>query len=355
MNVAIVDVKIETYIYHTTPFPNRLACMISGYHKSKGDSVVLSEKPISGYLNYIVADDPYRELYVPPELLSQPNTYTVGRSFDNPYYNEEWELYPPDLSIYLHFYENWLAKYPKYNPTRLTSYTLTPYKVQRGDTFYSPMSDCLILDRASIPVLEAIVEEPSTNLIFAEPPMIDSLEMFDALLTTIQKRHFRAGDMKMEIEWGDFAKENEAALQEIWNKYRLGRMYVIRLRVDVSKYDSPADIREVYEFVGRWREVCGKRIGVYPVNYDAEYRLWTEFKRWTNGRAGFNKNSLVDYIMYDGTRDLEDLAAFLKNPYEYKKKKRMGSNKLWRVIELFESADEETILTLTTSFEKNGY
>ena len=354
MEVKIIDVRSHNYIYHSTPKPTALVCLIAGYHKAQGDSVVLSDVPVQGCINYVVSDDRFNEDYMVPCLFAVENTFCVGRAFANGYYNPEWEKYPPDLTIYHNFYNNWINKYPKYNAMRLTSYTLTPFLIRRNGECFSPPPNALVLDtNIDIEIMQTIAESNSKNIIFANNPVITSLEHFEAMLQLYGTKKIRSGDCKIEIDWSEEFKNNMDDYIALWNKYRCGRMLVIRLRIDASKA-SRQDKIDIYNAMGKWRMEAGKRLGAYPANISDDYRFWTELKRWSNSRSGYGKNSLVDYILYDGCRDVDDIARFLYNPYIYTSGRAMGNNKVWWVIDLFESKDEELIRTFTTSYNRGG-
>lgn len=356
--VYIVDIRLSTYIYHSTPAPNSLACLIAGYHKAQGDSVLLSHAPMKGdnVINYIVADDRYGELVIEEQMFKYPNTFGVGRSFGaDSYYNTEWENYPPDLSIYSSFHRNWLSKYPKYNPIRLRRFLKQPFLVKRQGKYFAPPSDVLILDMVDKELLEFIAETECNELDFLNPPEISDTETFELFLALYKNGVIRGGDCKVELEW-EIVKDPivTAELQRLWAEYKCGRMVVLRLRADVQSFTTQ-DIIDIYNWIGDWRMKYGKRIGLYPANIENNYRLWTEFKRWTNGRAGYAKNSLVDYIIYDGCRDISDIAGFLADPYTYLNRGRMGANKLGFIVDLFESGEIALINTLTTSYPRGGY
>lgn len=356
--VYIIDVKLATYIYHSTPAPNSLVCIIAGYHKAQGDSVMLSHIPIKGenIVNYIVADDKYNELVINEDFFQYDNTIPIGRSFGAQcQFKEEWKNFPPDITIYNNFYTTWTNKYPKYNITRLRRFLKTPFQVKRQGKFYEPPSNVLILDYVDLELLTFLAECNCKHLDFVNAPEIKDVDTFEAFLLLYKIGMINGGDCKVELDWEYVKYANiTKKLQLLWQQYRCGRMVVLRLRVDVSNASSQ-DIIDIYNWIGDWRMNCGKRIGLYPANIENNYRLWTEFKRWTNGRAGYNKNSLIDYILYDGCRDINDIALFLFDPYSYLDGKKMGSNKLWWVLDLFEQGEHDLIETLTTSYPRGGY
>jgi hypothetical protein len=316
---------------------------------------VLTNLPVKGCINYIVADDRFNEDVMYPELFEVENTFTVGRAFKNSYYNPEWEKYPPDLTIYDNFVRDWKRRYPKYNEIRLNAYSLTPFLIRRNGVCFSPPANSLILDSIiDEEILEVMLNCGAKNCIFANNPVIQSTSHFELLLRTYKSKVYRGGDFKVEIDWTQEFKDNMNTYMELWAEYSCGRMFVIRIRIDAITATRQDKI-DIYNTLGRWRLEVGKRLAVYAANPMDDYRFWTEIKRWSSSRAGYSKNSLIDYIIYDACRNIKTIAYFLDEPEEYILREKMGTNKLWWVVDLFKSGDDELIRTLTTSYDKGGF
>jgi hypothetical protein len=259
------------------------------------------------------------------------------------YYDSEWEEYPPDNTIYKAWVENWLNRYKKYNPRRLDAFFRAPVKIsQNGRKVQVEGKHLLIIDDDIHEWENGYEYLKGMNVKWAEllyPLKIEpsrSEEVFEFVYST-RNQYLR------DSLWGEFEIvpiDQIDLIAEAWNKFRIGRMFRLKIILEASLDSQWREIIEsAIHFAGKMRERCGKRIILYPYNMESfKYpRILQEMKRWSGARVGYNKNTIFDYMLVDGCRNTEDIIDFLENPYQYLEDKRQGSNKLYVIPEVIEN------------------
>lgn len=346
--IAILDLNFMTYTYHSTPQASMYAMLISGWHKAQGDSVAFFDHApdFKFYdLVYLIKDRPG----VPhlPSWLAENSAVPVGDWWEKdgvePFYNSEWEKAPPDNTIYWGWLERHGEKYPKYNKERLKHFYLTPHKINRNGKLYFPdEGSCLIIDNDIHKWdkdFELFMKEPISKLRFAYPILLD--ERWAGVLKFIDGKQAERQHLILEMNYENYEDDDklDKALEE-WKKYKFSRLVRIRMNVyGYSEEEWDKNIERVYHILERFRVEGGKMISVQPFNIDSYScpKVLTELKRWSATRVAYSRNSLFDYMVFNGCRDIDKMMDFLENPYSYH---RHGRNKLGELITFAENKPE---------------
>lgn len=362
MKVVIYDIFLGTMIFHSTPRPTMLGMLISGFHKSRGDQVLLTdEMPDVGLYDkiYLLKDAP--DLFHDPQWLIQDRVIPVGKYWEGviPIWNPEWELALPDTRLYQNWANNWIARYPTITKSRLESFYRTPVKMKQGNNIKVPEGNNLIIIDDDIDEwdenYEILKNSPIKNAILLYPLKLDG--KWDAVLDTFSQKH-----LKRQYFWADmnFKNYNEDEINkaiEIYQKYAPGRMFRIKCHVEGNSNEEWIElIPKIYYFLERFRLECTKRVFIQPHGIDNfEFpRILTELKRWTAKDMGYAKNSLFDYMVYDGCRNVEKMAELLCDPYAYIAGKKLGKNKFVELIPFVEKYPE-LMDVITKSYNKAGW
>lgn len=363
--IAILDLNFMTYSYHSTPQASLYAMLISGWHKAQGDTVSFADNPPDPKFFdkiYIIKDRPgvgHLSSWLIPN-----NVILVGNYWDKEgiesFYDEDWETTPPDNTIYWGWLDRWTERYPKYNRERLNHFYLEPIKVrQKGKNYWPQGEKFLILDNDMEqwdPSFTEMLEQPIEKVRFAYPIPVDGRER--DVLSFIKYGPCMRTDLWLEMDYINYPTlEDYEKAAAIWAEYSLGRMLKLRLNFECKTHAEWAEaIPRVYDGIAAFRMIVKKRVRVQPFNIESfDYpRVLIELKRWTGRAQGYAKNSLFDYILFDGTRGMERVEGFLTDPYEYIKKKRLGTNKFKEILVFMEN-EPDLFYKITESYPQAGY
>lgn len=362
-NVLIFDLSFMTYIYHSTPQASMYPMLISGWHKSRGDNVGFIDEVPSFKLYdivYIVKDG--RDLFHDPNWLTHDNVVPVGEDWKKegiePFYNTEWELAPPDNTIYWAWLDDWVQRYPKYNKNRLEHFYRIPHKCFRKGKFYLPTEkNTIIIDRdyqKYDPDFSEILKAELVDLRFAHSLVLDGA--WEEVLYFIAQRTTTREYIKLTMNFENYDDKSIQEAIEIWNKYKQGRMVRINLYITADSHEEWREsLKKLYLWLGWFRMLSKKRIAVYPyaVEKFKHPRVLTEYKRWTGRSVGVNKNSLIDYMLYDGCRDTQKILDFLEDPYLYVQNKRQGTNKFKDLL-TFAEEEQELLYIFSESYPQGA-
>lgn len=343
MRIAIFDLQFMNYVYHSTPSPSAIAMLASGYHKSKGDEVVLVDAPpqFEAYDRVYINKDEL-DLFHDPSWLLHPNVVPIGRYWDGlEEYNREWETAPADILLYRGWVERWLDRYKKYNPDRLKHFYFKPHKLFRNGKFYPPKEEgLLILDddlTEHEEIWDIIQEHPKQHYLYPfilkQGQKIDFKKAFEVLGFS----NFFVG--KRTLEFRGIPHEEE--LKEIlkaYDEFRPTRLLILKLiLIEHNDEDWIKTLEKTISFLARFRKV-GRRVSVYPISlHEFKYpRVLQELKRWTGFNTAYNNNTCLDYILIDACRSLDRTFDFLNDPFKYLEEGRQGTNKLKEIVEIIQ-------------------
>lgn len=362
MRIVIFDLKFTNYIYHSTPSPSMETILISGYYKSKGAQVIFSDTiPDFGVYDkvYIVKDAP--NLFHHPEWLSYTNVYPVGRYWEGiePTYDIDWESGMPDINIYQNWVENWIKKYPSYNPKRLNSFFRRPVKLKQGNKITAPEGDNLLIIDNDLHIWDkeckVLSELNVKSMKLLYPMILDG--RWEEALKCFSLKHIYRGDFWAEMNFEYYDEEKIKEVIEIFNKYKPGRLFRIKCHVSGQSNQEWVElIPRIYKLLEDFRMDAGKRIFIEPHGIENFQfpRILQELKRWTGKDMGYTKNSLFDYMVFDGCRDVFKMAEFFQDPYDYLEKKKHGKNKFIELIPFIETYPE-LMDVITKSYGKAGW
>ena len=153
MKIFIFALQFANYSGRSTPKPSATTMLISGYHKAKGDTVVFSARPPKNFALYdiVYINKDTDGLFHLQEWLDYPNVKAVGNFWENEtvYYSEDWELTPPDITIYHEWITDFMKKFPSKNEKLFeTFFQYTPFIMKQKGKIIEPSGDkILILDR----------------------------------------------------------------------------------------------------------------------------------------------------------------------------------------------------------------
>lgn len=363
--IAILDLNFMTYSYHSTPQASMYVMLISGWHKAKGDTVSFADVyPDTKFYDkvYIIKDRPGVDHL--SSWLIPNNVIPVGNFWANDgveaFYNEAWERTPPDNTIYWGWLDRWTERYPKYNKERLAHFYLEPVKIRQGEKNYWPAGEgFLILDNDMKdwdPAFLDMMEQPMRQVRFAYPIPVDG-RMREALYFIKYGPCSRA-DLWLEMDFKNYPTlESYQEAADLWAEFALGRMLKLRLNFECNSHAEWAEaLPRVYDGLAAFRMTAKKRVRVQPFNIDSfKYpRILVELKRWTGRTQGYAKNSLFDYMIFDGTRGTERVEGFLTDPYDYIAKRKLGTNKFKEILEFMEN-EPELFYKITESYPKPAY
>lgn len=362
-HVVIFDLNFMTYTYHSTPQASMYAMLISGWHKSRGDKVVFTDEPPTYKLYdivYIIKDR--IGIGHLPEWLFPENVVPVGNYWDKvgvkSFYNPEWETTPPDNTIYWGWLDRWTTKYAKYNKARLEHFYREPVKImQRGKKVWPEGKGFLILDNDMKDWdygFEEMMQQNLSQIRFAYPIPIDG--RWEEVLTFTKHRQAAREYLFLDMFYENYSDEDFIEASKIWAKYKQGRMVRLHLNVDLMDNDSWLEaLPRIYKALADFRMRGGKMLRVQPFNIDTfeHPRILKELKRWTGRGTGYAKNSLFDYILFDGVRDQGNLLSFLSDPDTYVKNIRKGSNKLPELL-AFAKQHPDLLYIITESYPRGA-
>ena len=363
MRIGILDLNFMTYTYHSTPQASMYTMLISGWHKANRDTVVfLEEYPNPRFYDkvYIIKDR--RGVGHIGSWLIPSNVFPVGNYWDKEgiesYYDKKWETAPPDNTIYWGWLDRWKERYQKYNFARLEHFYRTPVKImQNGVKVFPSGSNLLILDND----LETwdydfsqLAEQDITNIRFAYAIPIDG--RWEEVLTYIKYGPLYREYLFIDMDYNNYTDEEFVKSALIWSKFKLGRMPRLLLNVECFDDDEwKVAIKRIYKALAEFRMIGGKMLRVQPFNIESfkHSRILVELKRWTGRSSIYVKNSLFDYILFDSSRNANLTKEFLRDPYMYTKKKKMGTNKLKSILDFIEE-EPELFYIITESYPKAG-
>lgn len=357
--IAILDLNFMTYTYHSTPQASMYAMLISGWHKSKGDAVSFFDKvpDFKQYdLVYLIKDR--RGLPHVPTWLAEESSVPVGRMWKEdgvePFYNTEWELAPPDNTIYWGWLEEHGRKYPKYNKERLSHFYLTPHKVQRKGKLYFPTENGAFIIDDNIhewdPDFSLFMSEPIISLRFAYPILLDG--RWEGALKFVDGPQVSRTSLKLEMNYESYSREDVISAIEEWNKYNFTRMVRVQMHVQGNSEEEWDEIIEnLYWILERFRVDGKKMIRVNPYNIESYScpGVLKELKRWAGTSTGFKNNSLFDYFVFNSCRSAENMMLLLKDPYSYRK---FGTNKTSDFIR-FAEEKPHLLKIISKSYKEN--
>jgi len=341
-HIVIFDLNFMTYTYHSTPQASMYAMLISGWHKSRGDKVVFTDEPPNYKLYdivYIIKD----RIGVGhlSEWLFPENVVPVGNYWDKEgiesFYNTEWETTPPDNTIYWGWLDRWTTRYAKYNKNRLEHFYREPVKImQRGKKIWPEGKGFLILDNDMEvwdPDFEETMQQNLSQIRFAYHIPIDG--RWEDVLIFMKHKQASREYLYVDMFYENYTDEDFLEASKLWAKYALGRMIRIHLNVDLRNNEEWLEaIPRIYKTLADFRMRGGKMVRVQPFNIDTfdHPRILKELKRWTGRNVGYAKNSLLDYMLFDGLRNSQAVLSFLSDPDAYIEKGRLGANKLPEIL-----------------------
>ena len=357
--VAILDLLLAKCIFHSTPRPTKAGMLISGWHKTQGDSVVLADEfpnPAWYDIIYIIKDG--YDLVHDPQWLQNDNVVLVGNYWEMPVtWNVEWENALPDKYLYRGWAERWMAKYPSVSMKRMLPFFMTPFLIKRGDKIVEPEGKDLLIIDDDMHVWDAdgklLAGAPISNARMLYPISLDG--RWEAAINIYNQKH-----IYRELLWFDFhstiSDEELGAAIELMQTQKLSRMFRMRLHSTAhSDAEWDKEIKRCYHILGRIRMEVGKRVRYEPHNIHcySHPRIIMEMKRWTGRGEVYNKNSVLSYMLMDGCRDLDKMANFIHDPYKYLTNSRMGSNKLVDLVSYIEQKPHMVDI-ISTSYPKGG-
>lgn len=348
--------------YVNTLVPSTTVALISGFHKVKGDTVVLLRpnllhEPQDFDKAYIV-NDTRHDYQILDTWKQYPRVELFGRFYERKgliHPNEEWEKYPPDFEIYHPFIDYWRNRYPSYNLTRLEKFFMVPFKMKRGGDIFYPSFDSPVIIDYDIdkwdPDFIHLSSIEVKNIQFNNPlpvghNMEGAIELFK--LMTIARKHFWA-----EIEM-DLNRPDEDYIQMAKECAEIGRMFRIKAWAEAENDEEwQKMLIKVYKMLAAFRMLATKRVYFEPINYKSgktNFPLIIQFaKRWC-GKSGFTKNSLWDYVLYDGLQTIDKITSFLMKPEECSK-----TNPKARALYEFTKNYPELTYAISQSFIKGGW
>ena len=359
MRVVIFDIKFGNYIYHSTPTPSKETLLLSGYHKERGDEVVLTDSlPNFAIYDkvYLVKQNPF--LFSDPSWTQPLNIACVGKGWGGmEVWKEEWDKASPDMEIYRQWINRWTTKYPKFSEKRLRPFFQKPVKIKQGDRIVMPSEQkCLIIDDDIIewdPKYETMKEIDVKHSLLT-PLVLDgrwkeALEYFEQR-SLIRDKFWATFDINKTTE------EDLKQALEIFKEISPSRMFRIKATVQAWSDQEWIEVLEwTYKVLEDFRMECGKRLFIEPVGHEGLMieRVIKELKRWCAKDNGYRRNSLFDYMIYDGCRDTKQIAEFLYEPYEYIAAKKHGQNKFSELIPIIKKYPEVMDI-ITKSYSKGG-
>lgn len=360
IRILIYDLLLANAVFHTTPRPTKAGMLISGWHKSQGDSVVLTDVvPDFGRYDkvYIIKDA--EELAHEPQWLKNDNLVLVGKGWPSPTWETKWETAMPDQFLYRGWADAWRARYPSVSEARMASFYRRPVLLRQDGKIVIPAKDnniIIIDDDLHIWDKDGdnLCKVPTRNGLLLYPIELDG--RWEAALKIFEQRHLLRRNL-----WFDFKSTiSEEELQEaceLLNLCKPGRMMRIRMHSWAnSDAEWAKEIPNMYEKLARFRNETGRRVWCVPHNINSytHTRILKEFKRWTAMNQGYNNNSLFTYIIYDSCRNMVAMAEFFKDPYDYVARKRQGTNKFSQMLAFIEE-EPELMDVITTSYQRSGY
>lgn len=340
--IAIFDIKFALYNPFSTPFPSLETMAISGYHKAKGDNVVLAtDEP-----NFLTYDKVYivkdcDGLYHDPEWLAKSNVILAGKYWNGLETTDlEWYRYPLDIMIYRNWIQNRIDNYKNFNAARAKMFFLEPVLLEIDGEWELDFSgqNILICDRDIVkkdPNLEKL-----NQLNIAGGMLLYPLEITAQSVETVCK-FIKAtkGIISRERLWGIIYGIPSIADQEelirVWNKYKIGRLFQWKLEYRPETEQEWMDsIEPVIDMAYRFKEHAGKRIFIYPMFYEASPYpyFFQQLKRWTGAKSVFAKNNLLDYLISNTISNHKQIAQFIVDPIDYMSK--VKSKKLKEAMQL---------------------
>ena len=360
IKILIYDLLLASMIFHSTPHPSKSGMLISGWHKSQGDSVVLTDTTpdFERYdIVYIIKDSV--ELVHEPHWFKHNNIVLVGKGWPAPVWETEWETAMPDQFLYRGWADAWRAKYPTVLEKRMESFYRKPVLLrQNGKIVLPEKEDRLLIIDDDLHIWdkdgEVLCQVKTKYSLLLYPIKLDG--RWEAALKVFEKRHLLRANLWFEFDSTISDEELQQAC-DLLNLHKPGRMMRIKMHSWANSDEEwRQEIPNIYRKLEKFRNEVGRKIWSVPHNINSytHTRILKEFKRWTAMNQGYNNNSLFTYIVYDGCRDMIAMAEFFKDPYDYVAKKRRGTNKFGELIKFIEE-EPELMDIITTSYQRGGY
>lgn len=360
--VLLYDLKLESYVYHSTPLPTMEGIVIAGYHSAIGDRVTLTDKKVDWRhydIIYIIADTP--GLAYDPAWLGDSRVVPIGVAFGNANaYDPQWERYPLNSRPYINWAEGWKLKYPKYNPERLNAFYLEPHKVMQDGRYVPPKGTVLIIDN-DWHKWDHDCSLASTwdiqGAMFLYPLEMTGRER--DVLEFLEKRTVRRSNLWGHLDYHYYQDPAHLAnYVNAWKEFPIGRMFRQRMYITAhSEVGWRKAIIFSYNLVNDLKGPTRKRImlkfyGDIPPKYE---RLLTELSRWSSAASSSsNYYSFVDFMLFEMTRSDKLAGELLADPYQYIEKGSRGTNKLKEIVPVL-LEDEELLRILMKWKEGQGY
>ena len=319
-HVLLFDLQFLKFTDKHTPYPSTAGLILAGYHRAKGDSVMLSTviPNFAMYdIVYIIKDD--WDLYHDSSWLRHSNTVPVGRFWAEgiAVWDTEWEDYPPDATPYRTWVKNWLKKYPYLKEARFKPFFHDPVLIKNEKRILNPEGeDILVIDYKPHEIDADFSTLKSLNiksLKFLHP--VNITENPSGVFELMAQANVK--DNKWATMDLDISQEKLTELIDVWNEYRPGRM--VRLKVWIQAVDNESwfdEFRMIMPFLERWRNEAGKRVYVEPVDeltFDYPELLYF-LRRWTGRDMGYAYNSLLDYCIYDSLQNNYRIEELFRDP-----------------------------------------
>ena len=345
--ILLYDLKLESYVYHSTPCPSMEGVVVAGYHSAIGDKVTLTDRLIDWRhydIIYIIGDN--ESLVYDPEWLGDSRVVPLGKAFGNHNaYDPKWEQYPLNSRPYVLWAQKWQAKYPKYNPERMSHFYIPYHKLMVGGEYQAPPkgSTSLILDQDWLdfdPNCNKAMQWGSRWNVLVHPLKLDGKEK--AVFDLLESGNIRNAGTQIHMSLAHYRdKRNLARFFEEWEAHSIGSKrfagsLILKAYTEQAWRDA---IIEAYHIHTSVTNRTGIRlqiraIGEIPVKYQ---RLLSEMRRWSYGAGGASLYySPMDYFLFEAIRSDDRAGDFLQNPILYVAEDRQGSNKfktLWPAIE----------------------
>lgn len=358
MKVLIFDLTYANYNGRATPKPSMFAMLASGWHKSQGDTVIFTSDIPTNFAAYdlVYINKDSFGLFHLKEWLYYPNVRLIGAFWgDEPaYYNVEWELAPPDITLYHDWIHAFMKKFPGKNVKLFeVFFDYTPVKWVQKNKITNPQgSKILIIDRDWTDWDKDFVAASELNikkLRFLYPIEInDNCEKLCQLI-------YHNKNIERTFLWlglhGIIPKEKQIEYARIFKKYKLGRNVKIKWTLHTDDPSEWAELLlkavDMFEtFLTEGKKYLFADIPDKLFIEDPQMKLmYSAFSSWSNMRLVNTRNNLIDYLIYNSINDYNNIIEFLKHPDEFVRgKKRKGQAAMTIFLGMFEDEEKTNLV-----------
>ena len=345
MRILFFDVDLFAAIFVKTPQPRHEFMLLAGYHKSKGDDIVLTWKVPEFHQYdkvYISAFDP--DTFVDPEWLRHSNVVPILPSNKPDKLLAEAEHYPP-YQIYQSWLDDRLERYPSQNKKRFIRFCAKPWKLKRGDEIHLPTEpDCVIIDEG----LEewdydcSILSQIKHKYWLLYPQQLGDVDRWKYVLKEFNRRKMHRSTYWATWEFNRFTEWED--ILEAFKADRPSSMFRIKMILSERTHDKWLELLpRAYDAVQDFRMESGKRLFVKTLNRQTfDYPTFLgQFDRYTAKDNGFKFNSMMSYILIDNVGNFDQQAIFLRNPYKHTNRKKLLKEEMVAFIERYPDVAEK--------------